>query len=388
MVAIPHVLPMEWREWPPYFSTSTEAAADLANASMAQSAKSEPHRLDDMSETAPAPPPESEESLPTANDEPTPSNEPNQRDHMGSKQCLVPTPIERLVNQQQCMRPTSYWDVYVDSFLGLCQGNHQRRLQVKRHLLNNLDSVFRRLEASDSTHRQEPASVKKMLKGDATWATRKVMLGWIIDTITMTLELPPHRLQRLHNILQIVHPDRKRVALCYWHKFIGELRSMTIAIPGTRGLLSTLQEAFRHIDSNNRVKLSKPVHNFLNDFRWLAADVAARPTRIAEVTPMHPVTRGACDASGEGMGGVHFIPTKDRIVPMLWRAKFPKNVTAPLVSYNNTRGTINNGDLELAGSIAHADVLCQTADVAECTIHNCYDNTAAVHWQCKGSTTT
>jgi hypothetical protein len=84
------------------------------------------------------------------------------------------------------------WDVYVNDFIGMVQLNHRHLLHVKRVLIHALDHVFRKLDKEDWPHRQEPASVKKMKKGDTTWATRKVILGWTIGTLAMTVELPPH----------------------------------------------------------------------------------------------------------------------------------------------------------------------------------------------------
>ena len=67
-----------------------------------------------------------------------------------------------------------------------------------------------------------------------------------------------------------IRPDQKRIAAKSWHKVLGELRSMVLAIPGGKGLFSTLQEAFRHPTDGGRLKLTKNVHAFLADFRWLA----------------------------------------------------------------------------------------------------------------------
>jgi len=170
---------------------------------------------------------------------------------------------------------------------------------------------------------------------------------------------------------------------------------MSIALPGCAGLFSILQEAFRHEEAGrSRLRLSATLHGFLDDFRWLARDLAERPTRIAELIPdREPRTEGACDAASAGMGGVHFIPAShdardDDIVPILWRCRFPPWVQSRLASFANPRGTVTNSDLELAGSIAHNDVLAQFANVTERTTHNCYDNIAAVYWQRKGATTT
>ena len=233
--------------------------------------------------------------------------------------------------------------------------------------------------------------MKKLRKGDARWSTSKIILGWLLDTIQKTISLPEHRAARLLEILDAVPPTQRSIATKAWHKILGELRSMSIAIPGCAGLFLVLQEAFCHKEHDRpRLRLSKTLHGFLQDFRWLAGDLASRPTCIAELIPDRlPHTEGACDAAGIGMGGVHFVPLRDGSeVPLLWRSPFPQWVRDRLVSFSNPSGDINNSDLELAGSIAHNDILAQTADITEKTTHNCYDNTAAVYWQRKGAATT
>jgi hypothetical protein len=288
-------------------------------------------------------------------------------------------------------KPVERWDVYVDNFIGLAQGNANRRKRVKRVLLHSLDCVFRGLHATDGTHRQEPASVKKLLKGDATWATRKTVLGWVLDTVDKTIQLPPHRIDRLHSILAGIPGTQRRTSTKKWQQVVGELRSMTLAVPGARGLFCSLQEALRHRTHDcARVRLGRHVLSFLDDFRWLAEVLASRPTSMLEVVPSRsPATRGACDASGKEMGGVDFVPsTNSPIQPYLWRSPFPAKVTRQLVSTANTMGKVSNSDLELAVSVAQHDILCQIADVQDVTIHNCYDNTATVCWQRKGSATT
>jgi hypothetical protein len=98
------------------------------------------------------------------------------------------------------------WEVYVDDFIGMVQSSWTHLRHVNRVLLQNLDKVFRPLDHLDSKHRQEPASIKKTKKWDASWATRKVVLGWIIDTVRLTIEIPAHRLTRLFDVLHSTHP--------------------------------------------------------------------------------------------------------------------------------------------------------------------------------------
>ena len=59
--------------------------------------------------------------------------------------------------------------------------------------LHAIDDVLRPLDAMDNPFHREPVSLKKLRKGDCSWATAKLSLGWIIDTELMTIHLPPHR---------------------------------------------------------------------------------------------------------------------------------------------------------------------------------------------------
>jgi hypothetical protein len=228
--------------------------------------------------------------------------------------------------------------------------------------------------------------LKKLLKGDATWATRKAVLGWVLDTVEKTLELPAHCIERLQEILDFILPSQKRVSVQKWHKVLGELHSMSLALPGTRGLFLILQEALRHQSSEGkRLRLHYPVRDFLDDFRWLAKEVGSRPTSIDEIIAQPPATFGATDASGIGMGGVFFLPGGR---PYLWRKTFLHKVSSELVTSKNTAGSISISDLELAATVGQSDVLCQLVDVRGRATHTVHDNMDTVWWRTKGSTTT
>ena len=157
--------------------------------------------------------------------------------------------------------PLRYWDIYVNNFCGLVQGDQWTRRMVKRILFQALDKVFRPVDDDDTKFRQEPASLKKLRKGDARWTTVKVILGWLLDSIEKTISLPDHRAEWLHEILNLVTPEQRWISTKAWHKILGELRSMSIAIPGCVGLFSVLQEAFRHEEKGRkRLRLSKTLH--------------------------------------------------------------------------------------------------------------------------------
>ena len=197
LVAIPLVAPMGWRNSPPVFSTATETVADLTNTRLREPEYVPPrHALDDLAEeVAPArtgprvswPPTTSAVALPVARDPLLPSDAP----------------------------PLQYADVYVDDFIALAQRPFLRR--VRRALLHAVDDVFRPLDAQDGPERREPVSLKKLRQGDCSWDTYKTVLGWLVDTVNLTLQLPPHRLERLCELLNSIPRSQKRTTAKKWH---------------------------------------------------------------------------------------------------------------------------------------------------------------------------
>ena len=227
----------------------------MLNPAQKQLARVTPHPFDKLSETAPA-----DVTIPFTLD---PQN-PSQSSKTSSN-------LFRL--------PLSYWDTYINAFCGLVQGNKWIRPMVKRILFQALDQIFKPVDPSDIPACQEQAYTKKLKKGEAAWTTSKVMLGWLVDTITKTITLPPHQVERLHAILDSVQPSQRYMATNDWYKLLGELRSMVIALPGAKGSFSALQEAFRHEQKGRqRLRLNRSVHGFLEYFCSLAKDIASRPT--------------------------------------------------------------------------------------------------------------
>lgn len=393
LLAIPLSLPMGWIESPPAFCAVTETVADLANWRLPRR-YAPPHRLDKFADTPPpddevpeVPPhdvdtspgpcapvkaiPSAKVALPSPLACPTPP--------VAVPRMPAPLPAAAVPSRQPHALPLSYTDVYVDDFCNLVQGNARRRRIARRILFHAIDEVIRPLDPSHDFH-QEPISIKKLLKGDGCWGTSKILLGWLIDTAAQTLTLPPHRYERLCAIFDDLR-GRKRVSLKTWQQVLGELRSMVLAIPGGRGLFSTLQTGILHSD-RNRVRLDSHVRAQLDDFEALAADLHLRPTRLAEIVPDLPSGIGAVDAAKPGMGGVWFV---DGAPPLLWRAPFPSHVQARLVSDHNPRGDLSNSDLELAGVVAHQDILAQSIDSRERTFTILNDNSPAVSRASKGS---
>ena len=170
-----------------------------------------------------------------------------------------------------------YTDVFVNSFVEAAQQPQPQqhdiliypdldnRQQVRRALLHSIDDIFQPLLPTDNPIQQEPVSLKKLRQGDCSWGTLKLILGWIIDTINMTIQLPPHRVEKLAEILASVPSTQRCTSVKKWHSILGKLRSMALALPGSRNIFSTMQDALS-AKTGGQVALNKGVHNALADF--------------------------------------------------------------------------------------------------------------------------
>jgi hypothetical protein len=136
LVGFPLALPMGWKEAPKIFTAVTETVADLANQQLSSGTHQGDHRLEAALEQTPPTP-----ALPLY----TPK---------GAKGGSASLPPRHRLNGTHYRRPVGLWDVYVDDFLGLVQGNKHQLRRVKMALLHALDSVLRPLDAGDSPYRQ------------------------------------------------------------------------------------------------------------------------------------------------------------------------------------------------------------------------------------------
>jgi hypothetical protein len=390
MIALPLVLPMGWVSSPPYLCAATETVADVAN-NMPSHLDAPPHPLEELANSLP----EDEKVESPGNNIGEPGGpkaapaltgrssrvEPKVGQTPGVSDSAMP-PAFRTYH-----KPVAFNDIYIDDYVQGIQAPRAKRMQHQRRLLHSIDSVFRPVDDNDDPVRKDVPSRKKLSKGDATLLTRKNVLGWIIDTLRGTIELPEHRRLRLEEIFDYLR-GRRRVGVSKWRKILGELRSMAIGIPGSKGLFGALQTGLKYAD-HDRIVITLSIRDQLSDFEYIAADLCKRPTYIAELVPDHPIAVGPHDASGEGMGGV-WLPAVENsgLEPILWRARFPAKISNRLVSFKNPHGDITNSDLELAGLVGHEDVLVQELDCRGRTVVPLSDNTPTVSWTLKGSTTT
>ena len=175
----------------------------------------------------------------------------------------------------------------------------------------------------------------------------------------------------------------KRVSQRKWQSYLGKLRFVSVAIPGSAGLFSALQLALNQANGN-RIRITRALRQHIGAFAALAASLRHRPTHLAEIVPQEPTILGATDAAKAGMGGVYFDHQNHAY---LWRFPFPDDIQRDLVSTDNPTGAVTNSDLDHAGMLAQVSLIASTHDVTYATISTASDNTPAVSRVSRGAVT-
>ena len=378
LVAIPMSCTMGWTESPPTFSTMSETVTDITNNNVKRLGNEvKPHRLDAAASSL-------DDFRAAAQDRGEDDASASARLAAVSRSTATgPTPDDVTIaappSNKILQRPVGDTDVFVDDFLQLGQGGARRMKALRSHLLHAIDQVLAQ-PREDEPHRNEAVSLKKLLQGDGSWNTRKLVLGWIVDTVRQTMELPAHRKETLAQIFEQL-ATTKRVSAKKWASTLGKLRFVSVAIPGTAGLFSALQLA-QNKAKGNRIRINTFVRQSLDAFCRLATSLCVRPTHLAEIVPQDPTLLGTTDAAKVGMGGVYFDHEANGYV---WREPFCDDVRRALISADQPGGTITNSDLEQAALLGQADIMTKSHPVAYATLENLSDNTPAVSRFHKGA---
>jgi hypothetical protein len=357
LIGIPLSLPMGWAQSPPYFCAFTETAADLANSTLHLPCQST-HPLELLSQQQP---------------HAAPVNATMATHYSAPPGPLLSTPLQHV-------------DVYMDDFIALAQ--HPHLPGTLHHTLQSIFQIFRdQSTPKDPPQRRHIISTSKIEKGDATWSPQKVVLGWLINAAEGTLRLQPHKADRLKDITE-AFTRKSRTSRKQWMRLLGELRYMATAIPGARYLFSVLQHVLKDQPKSTRVRLNPLVKQSLRDWGLLARSLHANPMPIAALVPRAPHYLGAVDASRTGCGGFWIASSVGNLKqPTAFRLLFSQNIQQDLVSSANPTGSITNSDLELASLVLGAAVLQDIAPTAQACAFSASDNTPAVSWVRKGSTT-
>ena len=215
LIAIPMSIAMGWVQSPATFCTMSETVCNLANGRFKAKLPAPDHWLETLCST---------QSLPflaaTRPGGRRSHGQPGLGRRSGGHQLGPPNmdrhqlgppnmdPNERAPPSNLPHKgPLGHTDVFVDDFIQIGQGGTKRMRTLRNHLLAAVDNVLAQPQPGDNWN--ETMSLKKLLKGDGSWSTRKVILGWIIDTVRQTIKLPPHRkLERAQIFTDLANSSR------------------------------------------------------------------------------------------------------------------------------------------------------------------------------------
>jgi hypothetical protein len=379
LVAIPLACTMGWVQSPPTFCTMSKTVCNLANHTIQSSKPAEAEHCletqasvnDDLSYSWEPHDKEPEQ------EEADKALEPYSGGVLPPAETKAPAPPSNMTFE----KPVGTTDVFMDDYIQVGQGGPKRMQKLCRHLLEAVDQFL--AQPGEELHQNKAITLKKLQTGDGSWTTRKVVLGWVrTPSVAQTMELPSHWKLLLAKIFQHLQ-GWKRINQKTWERYLGQLCFVSVAIPGSAGLFSTLQLELTQA-KGNQVRINKSLQHHIVTFASLAASLHNRPTHLAEVVPQAHSFMGTTDAAKVGMGGVYFDASGQGYV---WRYPFPKDIQSQLVSKAIPSGRVTNSNLEQAGLLAQVAVISHYQDVACATIVNRSDNTPAVSPITKGAVT-
>jgi hypothetical protein len=200
-----------------------------------------------------------------------------------------------------------------------------------------------------------PVSERKLKQGDARWDTKKEILGYWLDGVDRTVQLPPSRavdlLKEAKSILR-----KQRVPLKRFRQIAGRLQHAARILPAARSFFTPLNNALKGLPPFIGLSREGQIRIALIDISGVIRDLASRPTQVNKLVQGPLDYIGYCDASAWGAGGVWFGGRK-RLHPVVWRVQWPKDITAAVVSDSNPTGTPTNSDLEMLGMLLQETVL-------------------------------
>jgi len=283
-------------------------------------------------------------------------------------------------------------EVYVDDFSGMVQSTNKAYLtKVTRSLLHAIENVFPGPDISGSS--MGPAISTKNIIDEGTWETRKEILGWLIDGIASTIELPPKKAEAILLELKDIRRS-KEIAVSALRKIHGKLQFTSIALPCGKALLGPIDKilSMAYKAKRRRIKVNETLKNLLHDWSVLIRLMSSRPTHVKELVEHKPSYQGLVDASKWGVGGVWFGGTSD-LEPFVWYIPWPQNIRDELFTSTNRDGKLTISDLGLMGIFMHFLALEAKMNrlgrkLDHTTVAIWCDNLPAVAWTYKFRTST
>ena len=285
---------MGWSESPPFFCSAAETARDIIQLLADNNDKLPKHPLE---------------------------------------QYLLPQETQQHTNNNT----TTCMEVYVDDFIAMTNNiNTENLTNWSRAILHGVHSIFPPPSVTGHTG-GDPVSIKKLNQGDGRWDNEKEILGWIFNGKEYSIKLPSTKIETLRTILKQA-AKKKTMTLQDFQKIAGKLVHASIGIPLGASLLSAIYKGLQ--TTSDFITITNNIKQSMKDWRFLLSLLDTRPTSILELTPGMPWFIAYTDASNTGAGGVWTNDTKELKQHIVWRAKWPADITNSIISEANPKGTL------------------------------------------------
>lgn len=334
MLVIPNALQMGWTESPPFFCAGTETARDVADKYWQES---QANYIEEDLYMKPHP---NEATVMNIDWNKIPSK---------GKAQLLKEKMEGILDEDTKL--FYLLECFVDDFISLIQCTDKRQLtEMTRCVLHAITSVFPPPELTNSV--MGPAISPKKLEEEGAWEVRKINLGWLLDGIDRTIQLPSEKCDKLIELLKSKLKKGSKISVKDLESLQGKLQFASIGIPLGKPLLGPVDQTLARAKAQPNIKYIKvkdELDNYSRNWRAILKLMRSRPSHVKELIMQEEnAYRGLVDASKWGCGGVWFSGTQ-RLAPFVWYIKWPNKIKELLCTAENKRGPITISDLELMG---------------------------------------
>ena len=246
--------------------------------------------------------------------------------------------------------------VFVDDFMnGVATPKGDAKLGstlrwVGRSAMHGIHAVFPPPEILQHVGGKDSISTKKVLKGDATFAREKEMLGkWLkgYSGRDRTVGLPKDKVDKyIAAVQEAIDSPAHRVSLEKYQKVLGKVQYSTEVMPAMKGFMTPLNQALAGKLPGSFVGLGKAseVREVLTEIIPMLRLAWEEPSHVTEIVPTDlPHYYGTTDAAGVGFGGV-MLPCTKWLEPTVWRLPMPKDLEDAV-----TEGSLTMVDCEFIG---------------------------------------
>ncbi len=272
-------------------------------------------------------------------------------------------------------------EVYMDDFIGLAIPTSQQQLQhYSNAVMYGIHDVF----PPDDNDNDDPISLRKLIKGDGSWAIVKDILGLTFNGDNKTVWLEENKRTALLTILTSWIRSAKRrtagIPFTQFRSVVAKIRHAFVTIPAGRGLLSPFNAILRAHPKIIYLHKNKDVLMALQECRTFLRESVSVPTKCSVLVSHWPDYVGVKDASKHGVGGI-IIGENKAAPPTVFRVPWPDDIKSEVVSLQNPTGTLTNSDLEMAGLLLLwlvMEEVCPNLEGAHVALFS--DNSPTVHW--------